>query len=395
MKRFAVFLVTLLIAFSGLAPVLAQDEETETAAPTPGATAVQYLPAAAELGSDWNELPPTAIADLDPGTFRESAIGSYGSSSGARVVITVLVANSARLAARDGWDAASSAFNQYRRSLSPNMTPESDLEFIDPPAGCEDVKRAEGTDPAGFASAVTLCGGSGDVIVLAIASGGVDNPAAYQASDALASLVIQTPVDAVAEPALATPEAGVSLNEAPMLAGEIPVAGAVMGNPEATVTLTEWGDNSCPHCRDFATEIQPQLIDDYVAPGLIKFEYRDYPFINEGSNRSAEAAFCAGQQNQFWNFHNLLFANQDNPEGDAYTDERLLAIAEQTGLDTDLYTECMLTDAPEDAVAASVAEGEELGINSTPSLFINGEAIDWQDWDQLKSDLDAALKAGS
>jgi hypothetical protein len=175
-----------------LAPAVSAQVET----PEAGAAAARYLPEAADLGDGWVLLPPQGVGDLPTDVFREAAVGYYGGPSGARSVVMVLIATSARIAVRQAWEEASSRYDSYRYRLGSDYQRVQELETIPPPEGCEEAKRSEGTDKEyGFPTAITLCAGSTDEIILVVVSGGDAETLGYQASDALAVLAIGDALD--------------------------------------------------------------------------------------------------------------------------------------------------------------------------------------------------------
>lgn len=91
-------------------------------------------------------------------------------------------------------------------------------------------------------------------------------------------------------------------------AGNLPV----LGNTNAPVTIIEFSDYQCPFCEAFFTQTEPQIKKDYIDSGKVKFYYRDYPLsqIHPGAQKAAEAARCAGDQNKYWQYHDLVFQNQ-------------------------------------------------------------------------------------
>ena len=135
--------------------------------------------------------------------------------------------------------------------------------------------------------------------------------------------------------------------------------------------------------------MEPPLIADYVAPGRVRFEYRDYAFRSPQAVRAAEAAACADDQDAFWRYHDTLFLNQSAP--DAFSDARLKEMARLLGLDTGAFNRCLDSGEKRQQVEASLAEGKAQGVDSTPSVFVNGTDVPWQGWDTLKQAIDAAL----
>ena len=87
-----------------------------------------------------------------------------------------------------------------------------------------------------------------------------------------------------------------------------------LGSSDAKVTLVEFSDYQCPFCGRHFTATEGQLKKDYIDSGKVKFYYRDYPLsqIHPGAQKGAEAARCAGDQNKYWQYHDLIFQNQQN-----------------------------------------------------------------------------------
>lgn len=86
----------------------------------------------------------------------------------------------------------------------------------------------------------------------------------------------------------------------------------VKGDLNAKVTLVEFSDYQCPFCGRFYSQAEKSIIEDYVNTGKVRIYYRDYPLsqIHPGAQKGAEAARCAGDQNKYWEYHNLVFENQ-------------------------------------------------------------------------------------
>jgi len=188
----------------------------------------------------------------------------------------------------------------------------------------------------------------------------------------------------------------------------IPREGRVIGDPNAPITLIEWGDYQCPGCGYVALNFTPQLIQDYVATGKIKFEYRDFPFLDLGfanakrngrdlttasgeSIRAAEAAAEAAAQGKFWEFHEALFSNQHGENKGAFSDGRLREIASKVGLDMAAFDEALESRKHIAEVVAMYDEGERIGISSTPTYEINGQLFQVQSYEDLVQRIEAAL----
>jgi protein-disulfide isomerase len=168
--------------------------------------------------------------------------------------------------------------------------------------------------------------------------------------------------------------------------------GFFIGAADAPVTIIEWADYQCPFCGDFAREIKPQLIQDYVNTGLVRFEFRDFQFLGDESTDAAEAARCASDQGKFWEYHDTLFANQDGENEGAFSTERLTEMAEGLGLDTTVFDNCLARNTHEAAVQSSTDQAADEGVNQTPTLSINGEKlVGLGSYDELRDRIEAAL----
>jgi protein-disulfide isomerase len=136
--------------------------------------------------------------------------------------------------------------------------------------------------------------------------------------------------------------------------------------------------------------VKPRIVSEYVEPGTVRFEFRDYAFRGLEATRAAEAAACAADQGAFWRYHDTLFLNQSGR--DAFSDARLKQMAGTLGLDTDAFDRCFDGGEKQEQVEQSLAEGRAQGIDSTPSVFVNGVEVDaWHDWDAMKQAIDSAL----
>jgi protein-disulfide isomerase len=123
--------------------------------------------------------------------------------------------------------------------------------------------------------------------------------------------------------------------------------------------------------------------------------------VSTESEDSAEAAYCAGEQNKFWEMHALLFANVKGEDADSFTDKRIKAIAEKVdGLDLDQFNSCYDSGKFEDRVQQDLADGTAAGVNGTPGFVltytVNGETktkmIDGaQPFSKFQQEIEAAL----
>jgi len=143
-----------------------------------------------------------------------------------------------------------------------------------------------------------------------------------------------------------------------------------LGPADAPIVIVEFSDFQCPFCKRFYDETYRQLLNAY--PGKIRFVYRHLPLtsIHPEAFPSAEASMCANEQNAFQQYHDKLFENQDKLGRDLY-----MQIATDLSLDTDSFAECLNTGRYKNLVQQDSDFALNLGVQSTPTFFINGLAI--------------------
>lgn len=154
----------------------------------------------------------------------------------------------------------------------------------------------------------------------------------------------------------------------------VPHEGRVLGDPNAPVHVIEWGDYQCPACKSFEQRFFPTILEQYIATGKVRWEFRDFAFIGPESTRAAEAAYCALDQGKFWEFHAALYTNQTGENVGSFTDRRLEEIARVVGLDVEAFRSCLRSGTHADEVRQMVNEARSLGVRATPSFSVNGSA---------------------
>ena len=158
-----------------------------------------------------------------------------------------------------------------------------------------------------------------------------------------------------------------------------------MGDPNAPIKIEEFADFQCPFCERFHEETEPLLRQYYIDTGKVLFVYRSMGnFVSQNiggvrteSRDAALAAYCAGDQNKFWEMHAHLFANVLGEDAGSFTDRRLQAIAEKAGLNMDEFNSCYSSGKYEERVQQDLEDGEAAGITGTPGFLVtytvNGE----------------------
>ncbi len=145
----------------------------------------------------------------------------------------------------------------------------------------------------------------------------------------------------------------------------------VLGNANAPITVIEYASFTCPHCAHFSTEILPEVKKKWIDTGKVKLVYRDFP-LDQVAAKAAQIAECAAGD-RYFGVIDLIFANQQawaagkDPIGELAKPLRIAGLGENE------IKACLANDAKANAVIADYRGGETLGVNSTPTLFINGE----------------------
>lgn len=157
------------------------------------------------------------------------------------------------------------------------------------------------------------------------------------------------------------------------------------GPIDSKVVFVEFSDFQCPACGAAFPTIK-RLSDEYS--DRVKFVYKDFPLstIHPFAQKAAEAAQCALEQLKFWEYHDTLFANQEKL---TVTDLKQYAVT--LGLDSAQFNECLDSAKYSSRVSEDFAAGQKVGVNGTPTFFINGVKYSNMAYEQFKQILDAEL----
>lgn len=173
--------------------------------------------------------------------------------------------------------------------------------------------------------------------------------------------------------------------------------GVALGDPAAPVTLIEFADFQCPHCLASYNSVERPLIEQYVETGQVLYVYQPVGFLGPESVTSAQAAYCAANQNYFWEYHDVLFApaNFSNGNTGGYSEQNLIAYADQVeGLDVAAFTQCLASDETVAAIDTAHAQASSMGVTGTPGFVINGTVLSGeQPLARLQQAIDDALAA--
>lgn len=202
-------------------------------------------------------------------------------------------------------------------------------------------------------------------IVIGLLSGGTsDAPEAAPSTPSQASTPAATtpPTTDEAEPTASS------------LARRDPADAAALGSVDAPIVLVEYGDYRCGFCAQAHREVMPLIIEEYVADGIVRIEWRDAPILSQESAWAAVAARAAAEQGAFWEYHDALYA--EVPDGDsAWTRERLVALAASLGLDAAAFDAALSDQSVAEVVARDAAEAQAIGLKATPTFFVGDVVI--------------------
>jgi protein-disulfide isomerase len=153
--------------------------------------------------------------------------------------------------------------------------------------------------------------------------------------------------------------------------------GVVLGDPAAPITIMEFADYSCPTCGVFQAQIKPRIELAYVQDGHAKFVFHDRVLGSfPHSFLAARAARCAGDQDRYFEYHDVLFRNQP-----AWSTRRsapaglLEEYAQGLGLDAESFRACLRSDRHADVVTANLRLAEQLDVYSTPTILVRAGGL--------------------
>jgi protein-disulfide isomerase len=188
-----------------------------------------------------------------------------------------------------------------------------------------------------------------------------------------------------------------------------------MGDPKAPVKIDEYSDFQCPYCANFWKDTESQIVTNYVKTGKVFFTYHSFGnWISDNANAgagtnshesadAAQAAYCAGDQNKFWEYHDILFSNQNGENAGTFIKVNLDAFAQKLGLDMTAFDSCLNSNKYAQMVTQDETTGQaqitaapnydKNGIG-TPAFMMNGKvvmgALPFADF---KTQIDAVLAA--
>jgi len=146
-----------------------------------------------------------------------------------------------------------------------------------------------------------------------------------------------------------------------------------MGPQTAPVTVIEYSDFQCSHCQTFALTVEYELKAAYIDPGKVRLLYKFANLYQQSESQLAnEAAACAAEQGQFWPYYYLLMSQRSSPKEVDLPLEKLQSLAQLLGLNMEIFNNSLNSHKFKAKVIQDDADRIALGVNGTPTFFING-----------------------
>ena len=146
---------------------------------------------------------------------------------------------------------------------------------------------------------------------------------------------------------------------------------AIIGDPDAPITIVEWSDFECPFCARFYNDAYQDIKENWIDTGKAKLVFRDFPLsFHANAQKAHEAAECAGDQDMYYEMHDALFENGVSGGVAAFK-----TFAADLGLDQAEFDDCLDSGKHEAEVKKDMADGMKAGVQGTPGFIIEGQLI--------------------
>ena len=150
----------------------------------------------------------------------------------------------------------------------------------------------------------------------------------------------------------------------------------IMGDPDAPITILEWGDYQCTFCYKFHQDTMDIINEEFIKTGKVKVIFKDFPLNGPDSKLAAEASYCAHDQGKYWEYHDQLYENWAGERTGWITREALSGFAKSINLDTAEFNKCLNESKHENKINSIYEFGKQIGIDATPSFLVfNDEKI--------------------
>lgn len=149
--------------------------------------------------------------------------------------------------------------------------------------------------------------------------------------------------------------------------------GFEIGDPNAPLLVEAFSSYSCPYCKIYSETVEKELINEYVETGKVFYRYINLPSASEAGLMASIASYCAADQDRFFEYKSILYANADQENG--FSQDNLIKYAEAVGMKKDNFTKCLQSDTYREAYLDDRNYAGVNGIKYTPSFLVNGEIL--------------------
>lgn len=144
----------------------------------------------------------------------------------------------------------------------------------------------------------------------------------------------------------------------------------ILGNPNAPITIVEFGDYQCEKCFEWFHKTKPDIVQNYIDTGKANLVFVDLALLGRDSPKAAQATYCAEDQGKYWGYHDLLYNSQEHVDNGWANSERLKAFAFNLDLDMELFESCLDSGKYSKRVSYNIDEARKQGASGTPTFFI-------------------------
>ena len=146
----------------------------------------------------------------------------------------------------------------------------------------------------------------------------------------------------------------------------------LLGSESAPITIVEFGDYQCHQCKNWFHNTKPAITQNYIETGKASLVFVDLAFLGKDSRKAAEASYCAEEQGKYWEYHDLVYSNQEEIDDGWANSERLKDFAFMIGLDLELFENCLDSGKYKKRVQFNIDQAKKNGANATPTFIIVG-----------------------
>jgi len=144
----------------------------------------------------------------------------------------------------------------------------------------------------------------------------------------------------------------------------------VLGNPNASITLVEFGDYQCHYCHVFFESIEGKIMKNYIETGKVKMIFKDYNIIGKDSVKASQGAHCANDQELFWEYHDILYSNWTGENNGWASPRNLTMFANEINVNMEQWSECMDEKPHSKTIIESNNDAQALELTGTPAFFV-------------------------